>query len=110
MPAGGLPRSGDVGPFLPVTTQLRLRKMFRTISEILVKPSLSRAPLHDAGIGRKGCMGFLERAPSLTNRAADEIRARIVQGVFRLGEPLSEITLANDLASARHPFGKLCLN
>jgi DNA-binding GntR family transcriptional regulator len=60
-------------------------------------------------IGRKGRMGFLERAPSLTDRAADEIRARIVQGVFRLGEPLSEITLANDLGVSKTPVREALL-
>ncbi len=54
-------------------------------------------------------MGFLERAPSLTDRAADEIRARIVQGVFRLGEPLSEITLANDLGVSKTPVREALL-
>jgi DNA-binding GntR family transcriptional regulator len=54
-------------------------------------------------------MGFLERAPSLTDRAADEIRARIVQGVFKLGEPLSEITLANDLGVSKTPVREALL-
>jgi DNA-binding GntR family transcriptional regulator len=54
-------------------------------------------------------MGILERAPSLTDRAADEIRARIVQGVFRLGEPLSEITLANDLGVSKTPVREALL-
>jgi DNA-binding GntR family transcriptional regulator len=63
--------------------------------------------MHDRG--RKGRMGFLERAPSLTDRAADEIRARIVQGVFRFGEPLSEITLANDLGVSKTPVREALL-
>jgi DNA-binding GntR family transcriptional regulator len=54
-------------------------------------------------------MGFLERAPSLTDRAADEIRSRIVHGVFRLGEPLSEIALANDLGVSKTPVREALL-
>jgi DNA-binding GntR family transcriptional regulator len=54
-------------------------------------------------------MVFLERAPSLTDRAAEEIRARIVQGVFRLGEPLSEIALANDLGVSKTPVREALL-
>ncbi len=45
----------------------------------------------------------LERGPSLTDQAAQEIRARIVRGVFQLGEPLSEITLANELGVSKTP-------
>jgi DNA-binding GntR family transcriptional regulator len=48
-------------------------------------------------------MGILERGPSLTDQAAKEIRARIVRGIFKLGEPLSEITLANELGVSKTP-------
>lgn len=48
-------------------------------------------------------MGVLERGPSLTEQAADEIRSRIVGGTFQLGEPLSEITLANELGVSKTP-------
>lgn len=48
-------------------------------------------------------MALLERGPSLTDQAAEEIRARIVRGVFQLGEPLSEIALANLLGVSKTP-------
>lgn len=48
-------------------------------------------------------MAVLERGPSLTDQAAEEIRARIVRGVFQLGEPLSEIALANELGVSKTP-------
>lgn len=48
-------------------------------------------------------MKVLERGPSLTDQAANEIRSRIVRGVFQLGEPLSEITLANELGVSKTP-------
>jgi DNA-binding GntR family transcriptional regulator len=48
-------------------------------------------------------MRVLERGPSLTEQAADDIRSRIVRGAFQLGEPLSEITLANDLGVSKTP-------
>jgi len=48
-------------------------------------------------------MSVLERGPSLTDQAAREIRSRIVRGVFQLGEPLSEITLANELGVSKTP-------
>lgn len=48
-------------------------------------------------------MRVLERGPSLTDQAAQEIRSRIVRGVFQLGEPLSEITLANELGVSKTP-------
>jgi DNA-binding GntR family transcriptional regulator len=48
-------------------------------------------------------MRVLERGPSLTDQAAQEIRARIVRGVFQLGEPLSEIALANELGVSKTP-------
>lgn len=48
-------------------------------------------------------MSMLERGPSLTDQAAQEIRARIVRGIFQLGEPLSEIALANELGVSKTP-------
>jgi DNA-binding GntR family transcriptional regulator len=48
-------------------------------------------------------MRTLERGPSLTDQAAREIRARIVRGVFQMGEPLSEIALANELGVSKTP-------
>ncbi len=45
----------------------------------------------------------LERGPSLTDQAVQEIRSRIVRGVFQLGEPLSEIALANELGVSKTP-------
>jgi DNA-binding GntR family transcriptional regulator len=48
-------------------------------------------------------MAALERGPSLTDQAAEAIRARIVRGAFQLGEPLSEIALANELGVSKTP-------
>lgn len=48
-------------------------------------------------------MNTLDRGPSLTDQAAQEIRNRIVRGVFQLGEPLSEIALANELGVSKTP-------
>lgn len=48
-------------------------------------------------------MRVLERGPSLTEQAAEEIRSRIVRGAFQLGELLSEITLANELGVSKTP-------
>lgn len=48
-------------------------------------------------------MAGLERGPSLTDKAADHIRLRIVRGVFQLGEPLSEIALATELNVSKTP-------
>ena len=48
-------------------------------------------------------MNTLDRGPSLTDLAAQEIRNRIVRGVFQLGEPLSEIALANELGVSKTP-------
>jgi DNA-binding GntR family transcriptional regulator len=48
-------------------------------------------------------MVILERGPSLTDRAAEEIRDRIVRGILPLGEPLSEIALANELGVSKTP-------
>ena len=45
----------------------------------------------------------LERGPSLTEQAADEIRVRIVRGALQLGESLSEIMLAKDLGVSKTP-------
>ncbi len=48
-------------------------------------------------------MQTLDRGPSLTDRAAQEIRDRIVGGSFRAGESLSEITLAQALGISKTP-------
>ncbi|MBE2278655.1 MAG: GntR family transcriptional regulator [Rhodobacteraceae bacterium] len=48
-------------------------------------------------------MQTLDRGPSLTDRAAREIRDRIVGGGFRAGESLSEITLAQALGISKTP-------
>ena len=48
-------------------------------------------------------MSTLDRGPSLTDQAAQEIRSRIVRGVFQLGEPLSEIALATELGVSKTP-------
>ncbi|WP_119256440.1 GntR family transcriptional regulator [Shinella zoogloeoides] len=48
-------------------------------------------------------MSTLDRGPSLTDQAAQEIRNRIVRGQFQLGEPLSEIALANELGVSKTP-------
>ena len=48
-------------------------------------------------------MNTLDRGPSLTDLAAQEIRNRIVRGVFQLGEPLSEIALATELGVSKTP-------
>jgi DNA-binding GntR family transcriptional regulator len=45
----------------------------------------------------------LKRPRTLTERAADAIRTRIVTGDFQLGEALSEITLAADLGVSKTP-------
>jgi DNA-binding GntR family transcriptional regulator len=45
----------------------------------------------------------LKRPRTLTEQAADAIRARIVSGDFQLGEALSEITLAADLGVSKTP-------
>ncbi len=43
------------------------------------------------------------RPPSLAEQAADQIRNRIVKGDFRLGEALSETTLATELGISKTP-------
>ncbi|MCP8894793.1 GntR family transcriptional regulator [Shinella daejeonensis] len=48
-------------------------------------------------------MSILDRGPSLTDQAAQEIRSRIVRGKFQLGEPLSEIALATELGVSKTP-------
>lgn len=45
----------------------------------------------------------LRRAKSLTEQAADEIRARIVFGDVELGSSLSENTLAAELGVSKTP-------
>ena len=45
----------------------------------------------------------LKRPKTLTEQAADAIRSRIVSGDFRLGEALSEITLAAELGVSKTP-------
>jgi DNA-binding GntR family transcriptional regulator len=45
----------------------------------------------------------LKRPRTLTEQAADAIRARIVSGDFQLGEALSEITLAAELGVSKTP-------
>lgn len=51
----------------------------------------------------------LQRAKSLTEQAADEIRIRIVRGDFELGAPLSENTLAADLGVSKTPVREALL-
>lgn len=48
-------------------------------------------------------MNTLDRGPSLTDQAAQQIRDRIVRGEFQLGEPLSEIALATELGVSKTP-------
>lgn len=48
-------------------------------------------------------MNTLDRGPSLTDQAAQQIRSRIVRGEFQLGEPLSEIALASELGVSKTP-------
>ncbi|MGH6887397.1 MAG: GntR family transcriptional regulator [Geminicoccales bacterium] len=52
---------------------------------------------------------MLKRAKSLTEQAADEIRARIVRGDFQLGAPLSENTLATELGVSKTPIREALL-
>ena len=47
------------------------------------------------------------RPPSLAEQAADQIRNRIVKGDFRLGEALSETTLATELGISKTPVEPL---
>lgn len=54
---------------------------------------------HDFGAGEP-----IKRQKSLTEQAADNIRTRIVEGQFELGEALSDITLANKLGVSRTPI------
>lgn len=48
-------------------------------------------------------MSTLDRGPSLTDQAVQQIRDRIVRGEFQLGEPLSEIALATELGVSKTP-------
>lgn len=48
-------------------------------------------------------MSTLERGPSLTEQAAEALRARIVGGALQPGEPLSEIALAAELGVSKTP-------
>lgn len=52
---------------------------------------------------------MLKRTKSLTEQAADEIRARIVRGDFPLGAPLSENTLAGELGVSKTPIREALL-
>lgn len=52
---------------------------------------------------------MLKRAKSLTEQAADEIRARIVRGDLKLGAPLSENTLAAALGVSKTPIREALL-
>jgi DNA-binding GntR family transcriptional regulator len=52
---------------------------------------------------------MLKRTKSLTEQAADEIRARIVRGDFQLGAPLSENTLAAELGVSKTPIREALL-
>jgi DNA-binding GntR family transcriptional regulator len=51
----------------------------------------------------------LHRARTLTEQAADEIRARIIRGNFELGEALSENTLAAELGVSKTPVREALL-
>ncbi|MFQ5971756.1 MAG: GntR family transcriptional regulator [Alphaproteobacteria bacterium] len=51
----------------------------------------------------------LRRAKSLTDQAAEQIRARIVGGEFELGAPLSENTLAAELGVSKTPVREALL-
>jgi DNA-binding GntR family transcriptional regulator len=51
----------------------------------------------------------LQRARTLTEQAADEIRARIIRGNFQLGEALSENTLAAELGVSKTPVREALL-
>ncbi len=48
-------------------------------------------------------LGQIKRQKTLTEQAADVIRARIVSGEFHFGEPLSEIALATELGVSKTP-------
>jgi len=48
-------------------------------------------------------LGPIRRQKTLTEQAADAIRARIVEGQFEFGEALSEIALANELGVSKTP-------
>lgn len=52
---------------------------------------------------------MLKRAKSLTEQAADEIRARIVRGEMPLGAPLSEHLLAGELGVSKTPVREALL-
>ena len=52
---------------------------------------------------------MLKRPKSLTEQAADEIRARIVSGEFPLGTPLSENALAGLLGVSKTPIREALL-
>lgn len=53
--------------------------------------------------------GPLQRAKSLTEQAADDIRSRILRGDFELGTPLSENTLAAELGVSKTPIREALL-
>ncbi len=48
-------------------------------------------------------LGPIRRQKTLTEQAADAIRARIVEGQFNFGDALSEIALANELGVSKTP-------
>jgi DNA-binding GntR family transcriptional regulator len=48
-------------------------------------------------------LGPIKRHKTLTEQAADAIRARIINGEFQFGEALSEITLATELGVSKTP-------
>ncbi|SMF38806.1 DNA-binding transcriptional regulator, GntR family [Tistlia consotensis] len=52
---------------------------------------------------------MLKRTKSLTEQAADEIRARIVRGDFPLGAPLSENALAGEMGVSKTPIREALL-
>lgn len=49
------------------------------------------------------------RSPSLTERALEEIRERIVEGDLHLGEAVSELALATDLSMSKTPVREALL-
>ena len=53
--------------------------------------------------GKVQVLDPIKRQKTLTEQAADAIRARIVEGQFEFGEALSEITLATELGVSKTP-------
>lgn len=53
--------------------------------------------------GKVHILDPIKRQKTLTEQAADAIRARIVDGQFEFGEALSEITLATELGVSKTP-------